>query len=298
MNNDKIGKFILVLRKEKNLTQKDLADKLFITDRAVSKWERGICLPDITLFEKLAEIFDISVSELLKGEKMKNKKYIEEKEVVKIFSNIETDIKNRNKIVTNTVLVSVTIVLLLFVSYNLLKPIYYTNKTYRAEVHATDKLITTIKEMTNIIKNNQGDYSDEDYKIINKYVNIIELNDIDYDNELYLKKGYTLKEIEERIKSHYARNAMYNFQIYIIPINNIIDKYNNGRYDDINKPLTYDESYYSLLDYIDNFIFDVYQMNSIPSKDFGVKFKLSLWYLYEKYYNSLNSIMKVGNIHE
>ncbi len=48
MENQKIGNFIKELRKEKNLTQKELADKLFITDRAVSKWERGLSCPDIS----------------------------------------------------------------------------------------------------------------------------------------------------------------------------------------------------------------------------------------------------------
>ena len=53
MNNNKIGKFIARKRKEANLTQMELANKLYVTDKAVSKWERGLSLPDITLLKKL-----------------------------------------------------------------------------------------------------------------------------------------------------------------------------------------------------------------------------------------------------
>lgn len=72
MNNVKIGAFIAQLRKAKNMTQKDLAEKLNITDKAVSKWERGISLPDITILPDLSGILDITVTELLNGEKENN----------------------------------------------------------------------------------------------------------------------------------------------------------------------------------------------------------------------------------
>lgn len=72
MDNKKFGKFILQLRKEKGWTQQEFADKIFVTDKAVSKWERGLYFPDISLTIPIAELFSISVSELLKGEKNKN----------------------------------------------------------------------------------------------------------------------------------------------------------------------------------------------------------------------------------
>ncbi len=68
MNIDKIGKFISEKRKEKKLTQSDLAEKLNISDRAISKWERGLCLPDASIMLELCKILDISVNELLSGE--------------------------------------------------------------------------------------------------------------------------------------------------------------------------------------------------------------------------------------
>ena len=73
MNIDKIGKFISDRRKSKKLTQEKLAEKLNISDRAISKWERGICLPDASTMIPLCKILDISVNELLSGEIMKDK---------------------------------------------------------------------------------------------------------------------------------------------------------------------------------------------------------------------------------
>lgn len=69
MDNERIGSFIRELRKEKDLTQKDLADGLHITDRAVSKWERGLNAPDIALLEPLSELLGVSVGELIRGKR-------------------------------------------------------------------------------------------------------------------------------------------------------------------------------------------------------------------------------------
>lgn len=69
MDNITTGGFIKELRKEKDMTQKQLADLLHITDRAVSKWERGICAPDVSLLEPLAEILGVSIVELIRGER-------------------------------------------------------------------------------------------------------------------------------------------------------------------------------------------------------------------------------------
>lgn len=69
MDCKKTGRLIFSLRKEKKLTQKELAEKLNITDRAVSKWERGLGAPDISLLKPLSEILEVSINEILIGEK-------------------------------------------------------------------------------------------------------------------------------------------------------------------------------------------------------------------------------------
>ena len=62
-----MGEIISTLRREKGLTQKDIADKLGITDKAVSKWERDIAFPDTATIPKLAEILEINVEELMQA---------------------------------------------------------------------------------------------------------------------------------------------------------------------------------------------------------------------------------------
>ena len=62
MNNEKFGEFISEKRKEKNLTQKELAQMLHVTDKAISKWERNKSFPDISLLEPISQILEISVT--------------------------------------------------------------------------------------------------------------------------------------------------------------------------------------------------------------------------------------------
>ena len=71
----KIGRFIAVCRKKKKITQEQLAEKLYITDKAVSKWERGLSLPDADKMLDLCNILDINVNELLNGEKIDMQNY-------------------------------------------------------------------------------------------------------------------------------------------------------------------------------------------------------------------------------
>lgn len=70
INNQKFGEFLQELRKEKNLTQKDVAEHLGLSDKAVSKWERGLSFPDITLLEPIANFYNISLTELYHSEKI------------------------------------------------------------------------------------------------------------------------------------------------------------------------------------------------------------------------------------
>ena len=87
MDNEKFGNFIKSLRKEKKLTQKELGEKLNITDKAISKWERGLSFPDITMLNSLANFFEIDVSELLNGEKGIKKEIDKEKVIEEAIEN-------------------------------------------------------------------------------------------------------------------------------------------------------------------------------------------------------------------
>ena len=80
MNQQKIGKFIAERRKIIGLTQMQLAEKLMITDRAVSKWERGLSLPDSAIMLRLCSLLEITVNDLLSGEVVTMENYNKELE--------------------------------------------------------------------------------------------------------------------------------------------------------------------------------------------------------------------------
>lgn len=75
MDRVRIGGFIAACRRKKNITQEQLAEMLGITNKSVSKWENGICLPDVLLFEPLCAILDITINELFAGRKNQDEAY-------------------------------------------------------------------------------------------------------------------------------------------------------------------------------------------------------------------------------
>ncbi len=107
MNLIKIGKFIANCRKKKNITQEQLAEKLYITDRAVSKWERGLSLPDAEKMLDLCNILDINVNELLSGENINMKDYKKKTEELLVELSKQEELKNK-KIMTNMWILLIT----------------------------------------------------------------------------------------------------------------------------------------------------------------------------------------------
>ena len=69
MDQEKIGKFLLLLRREKKMTQAQLAEILNVSDKTISKWERGICLPEMNTIDMVTKFFDISLMEFYAGER-------------------------------------------------------------------------------------------------------------------------------------------------------------------------------------------------------------------------------------
>lgn len=70
IDKERFGAFLSQLRREHGMTQRELAEQLFVSDKAVSKWERGLSLPDVALLPPLAELLGVSMAELLQGERM------------------------------------------------------------------------------------------------------------------------------------------------------------------------------------------------------------------------------------
>lgn len=133
MNQQKIGKFIQEQRKKKKLTQEQLAEKLNITKGAVSKWERGISLMDMSLLKPLSEILGVSIIEIINGEKIEEKEVKQKSEeaiekTIKHSKNKEKKIK-RKTIIKTIILIFITIMM----SFLIYKTIYiklYSNDDY------------------------------------------------------------------------------------------------------------------------------------------------------------------------
>lgn len=124
MDLKRIGKFIANCRKEKKITQEQLAEKLYITDRAVSKWERGLSLPDADKMLDLCNILDISVNELLIGEKINMKDYEKKTNELLVELAKQEELKNK-RLITDMWVLTITAfvfyVALIIISCNFLE---------------------------------------------------------------------------------------------------------------------------------------------------------------------------------
>lgn len=95
MDQKKIGQFIKALRKEKSLTQEQLSEILGVTNRSVSRWENGVNMPDFDLVIELANYFDVSIGELLDGERKTDRMDKKEEEVLLKVADYNNDEKMR-----------------------------------------------------------------------------------------------------------------------------------------------------------------------------------------------------------
>ena len=96
MNQEKIGKFIAKCRKDKKMTQSELAEKLGVTDKSIGNWENGRNMPDLSLFKPLCDVLGITINDLLSGEKISKDKYQERFEE-NIVNTIDYSTKKINK---------------------------------------------------------------------------------------------------------------------------------------------------------------------------------------------------------
>lgn len=103
MNSESIGEFIQNVRKEKGLTQKDLADSIGVSDKTVSKWENGNSVPDTTLLKPLCDALDINVNELLSGKKLPPEDYSKNAEINMIALIKDNQKAHKTSILQNSV---------------------------------------------------------------------------------------------------------------------------------------------------------------------------------------------------
>ena len=110
MDQLKIGKFIAECRKQKGLTQMQLSEKLGITDKAISKWERGISIPDASIMLEVCGILGISVNELLSGEKINMENNDQKNE--QLLLDMAKELERKNKTIWNSMWVIMTVSLI------------------------------------------------------------------------------------------------------------------------------------------------------------------------------------------
>lgn len=132
MNQEKIGCFIASLRKENKLTQEELAEKLLVSNRSISRWENGRSMPDLSMFQILADEFQVSVSELLKGERMSQADLVLLREhidsIIEIADRDKTMKKNKINYYLMAGLACITLVIL-DQQFNILSYVFIENIT-------------------------------------------------------------------------------------------------------------------------------------------------------------------------
>lgn len=295
MDYNKIGSFIAEARKERKLTQKELADFLHITDRAVSKWERGKGCPDISLMEDLSKVLDISIIEILKGEKINSKNKINNEDITYSLNYVEKNIKEKTINILNIAsIVIITIIGVVLLLYNL-KIYFYLNQNYYTNVFFANNeekvIFYSTKNKLDIISNSQGKYSDNEYKTIMEIVNYIKSNsDIDSEYNLFAKKNYTYKDM----RNFADKESNYNISsIFYISIQNILSKYYINYNIDTN-------NYYENLNKLKDFVYNYYKYNYLYDFEYNKSNHLRevLYYKYTIYDSFLQAIIDGGEINE
>lgn len=309
MNYDKIGEFIQTKRKEKHLTQKELADKIGVTDKAVSKWERGLGCPDVSILEVLADILDVSILELLKGRMIENEviKVTEMNDYVKEtinYSKHTTKEKIKN-IANKIIVISVVFISCLLFILNIIN-MYKLNHIYTYNFNDSQSLklkenYKILQDNISKIKNNQGIFSDEDYKKIKecldnlaKNIQFVNYNskkefkmvDINYMNYKY--RNYSIDTIEiARILEHYDKDiSSYRDYITYDYISRIYTSH--YFYEKSNKSYKYSFIYLPNAIEIDS----SYLVDEILTRVYISNYKV-MSYIY-----LTNTIMEVGEINE
>lgn len=151
MDQQKIGSFIASLRKESGMTQAELGDKVGVTDRAVSRWENGHNLPDILVMEKLSEVFNITIVELMNGVKAE---VIKEEDLDKLAENAIAYHKAKMHAYFKRLIIGlVSVIGILFVTLLL---IFCINNFNKCQVYKIESTKTDFKVSGMLVKTNKS----------------------------------------------------------------------------------------------------------------------------------------------
>lgn len=203
MDYEKIGIFIATKRKEVGLTQKELAHKLNITDKAVSKWERGLGCPDVSILEELSKILGVSILDILNGEDVVEE-FIDTNNVKLSIESVVDGAKKQNDKLKSIIskfligiILSVTLLIIILNIINIRKLNQKLSFDECFDMTQFEEILTTVNKIDDnmkVIKSSQRIYSDEEYKVILEGLNEIEesINNLKildfYKDKIYLKK--------------------------------------------------------------------------------------------------------------
>ena len=191
MNPIELGKFIAKLRNEKHITQEELAEKLYIDKRKVSRWECGTSIPEFDMLIKLSEILDVSLYELSIGKRITNDKL--KRRIINKFKTIKDFKKYKVKKIIKIVVI---ILVLVFFSIMTIYTFKYNNTIEIYELHSIDEKYYIEGNIIRI----KNEYTINISKIINN--NLIEkdtISNIECDYEIY-SNVHRLFKVHEGVK--------------------------------------------------------------------------------------------------
>lgn len=209
MDQKKIGLFIMECRKRKKLTQAELGEKLGVTEKSISNWENGRNMPDLSLFKPLCDIFNISVNELLSGEKISKNNMISSSDKT-IINTLNENIKNKKK--SNSIIGTLLFILIMFVIIFLIfifnVNIYKKINIYSIVVSLEDDIYTLNKKFE--YEENKDVY----------YYGIDEAMICDLDENCHdLKVAFSYNQIDvetlrKYLDSQYGLGNINNYKLY------------------------------------------------------------------------------------
>ena len=223
MNQEKIGKFIAECRKKKNLTQEELAEKLGVNSRSISRWENGNCLPDLSLLPLISKELNVSINELMTGEYLKKEEYQDkfEENVITTVAEVDTTNKKYNrfmKICISIIVISLVGFLTLIFCNTYTYPIRYKDDSVEVKILSTTNMKVSNLEVRMYNSGNKNDYIITKYKENNEEIGLI-----------FVKSSNTIlnaiKQRRMKVHSNDLTNIDYGNVLVDLSHSNIPDKF-------------------------------------------------------------------------